>query len=78
MQEDKKEEDEIAKAVGGDKDLEALLEKYSKLFAGDDKYFPLSKPPPVKIDLLPDATPVKVPPSQIVDVALIRKIFRSR
>jgi hypothetical protein len=37
MQEDKKEEDELAKAVGGDKDLEALLEKYSKLFAGDEK-----------------------------------------
>ena len=46
MQEDKKEEDEIAKAAGGDKDFKALLEKYSKLFAGDEKYFPLSKLPP--------------------------------
>jgi len=53
MQEDKKEEDEIAKAAGGDKDLKALLEMYSKLFAGDEKYFPLSKRPPVKIGLLP-------------------------
>jgi hypothetical protein len=51
MQEDKKEED-----------LKALLEKYSKLFAGDERYFPLSKLPPVKIELLPDARPVKVLP----------------
>jgi len=36
--------------------------KYSKLFAGDEKDFPLSKLPPVKIELLPDARPVKVPP----------------
>jgi hypothetical protein len=62
MHEDKKEEDEIAKAPGGEKDLKALLEKYSKLFAGDEKYFPLSKLPPVNIELLPDARPVKVPP----------------
>ena len=55
MQEDKKEEDEIAKAAGVDKDLEALLEKYSKLFSGDEKYFPVSKLPPVKIELLSDA-----------------------
>jgi len=62
MQEDKKEEDEIAKAAGGDKDLKALLEKNLKLFAGDEKYFPLSKLHPVKIKLLPNARPVKVPP----------------
>jgi hypothetical protein len=42
--------------------LKALLERYSKLFAGDEKDFPLSKLPPVKIELLPDARPVKVPP----------------
>jgi len=41
--------------------LKALLEKYSKLFAGDEKYFPLSKIFPVKIELLPDGRPVKVP-----------------
>jgi hypothetical protein len=62
MQEDKKEENEIVKVAGGDKDLKALLERYSKLFAGDEKDFPLSKLPPVKIELLPDARPVKVPP----------------
>jgi len=62
LQEDKKEEDKIAKATGGDKDLKALLEKYSKLFAGNEKYFPLSKLPPLKIKVLPDARSVKVPP----------------
>jgi len=39
MQGDKKEENEIAKASGGDKDLKALLEKNSKLFAGDENTF---------------------------------------
>ena len=32
------------------------------MFAGDEKYFPFSKLPPLKIELLPDARPVKVPP----------------
>ena len=53
------------RAARGDPELLALLNRFKGLFAGSDKYYPLSKLPPVRIELLPEARPVKVPPHKM-------------